>query len=84
MIQCQFLKSKQFLLLITNNSQILILAKQIALNDFSPHYQAYEVPVELQIINEFALVNINDFSGPPIDIIKTSTFKSFVRLKEFF
>ncbi|XP_008188545.1 uncharacterized protein LOC103310882, partial [Acyrthosiphon pisum] len=45
---------------------------------------AYEVPVELQIINEFALVNINDFSGPPIDIIKTSTFKSFVRLKEFF
>jgi len=70
--------------LITNNSQILILAKQIALNDFSPHYQAYEVPDELQIVDEFTLVNINEFSGPPINIIKTSTLKTFVRLKEFF
>jgi len=43
--------------LITNNNQILILAKQITFNDFSPHYQTYEVPNKSQIIDEFALVN---------------------------
>jgi len=70
--------------LITNNNQILILAKQITLNYFSTHYQAYEVPEKFHIVDESALVNINEFSGPPINITKTSTFKMFIRLKEFF
>lgn len=51
--------------LITNNNQILILAKQITLNYFSTHYQAYEVPEKFHIVDESALVNINEFSGPP-------------------
>lgn len=71
-------------IIFTKDNQILILAKQIALKDFSTHYQAYEVPDELQIIDEFAVVNINEFSGPPVNITSTSTYKAFVRLKEFF
>lgn len=82
-INAMFIFEIKAIILVNNTNQVFILAKKIALNYFSSHYQAYEVFNDLQIVEECSLLNINEFSGPPLNITKTCTGKMFIRLKEF-
>ncbi|XP_050535222.1 uncharacterized protein LOC126902220 [Daktulosphaira vitifoliae] len=70
-------------IVVVKNINVLILAREILLNNYNPHYAAYEVPKNINI-QEFSIHNINDFRGPPVNTTNISSGKVFIRLKEYF
>jgi len=73
-------------IIVFNNPliKIHIIVKQIKLEYFHSHFEAFEVNNERIIINDFKIYSIDTFSGPPINITPSSSGKLMIRLKEFF
>jgi len=73
-------------IIVFNNPliKIHIIVKQIKLEHFHSHFEAFEVNNERIIINDFKIYSIDTFSGPPINITPSSSGKLMIRLKEFF
>lgn len=71
-------------IIVINNIKIIILTKQIKLNGFHSHFEAYEVDFDEHIVLNPVFNEINYFNGPPINVINTSTGKKMFRTKEYF
>jgi len=71
-------------IIVINNIKIIILTKQIKLNGFHSHFEAYEVDFDEHIVLNLVFNEINYFNGPTINVINTSTGKKMFRTKEYF
>jgi len=72
------------IIVVNDYSNIFIVSKQIQILDFHEHFEAFEIDEKKTVVNDCKINNINEFSDPPINIIKTATGKLIIRLKEFF
>jgi len=64
--------------------KVFIVAKQVKITGYHLHLEAYEVDSSLYVIKECVIFEIDDFSGPPINISQISSGKLMIRLKEYF
>jgi len=71
-------------IIVINNIKIIILTKQIQLNGFHSHLEAYEVDFNEHVILNPVFNEINDFNGPPINVVNTSIGKKMFIIKEYF
>lgn len=71
-------------IIVISNIKIIILTKQIQLNGFHSHLEAYEVDFNEHIILNPVFNEINDFNGPPINVVNTAIGKKMFRTKEYF
>jgi len=71
-------------IIVISNIKIIILTKQIQLNGFHSHLEAYEVDFNEHIILNPVFNEINDFNGPPINVVNISIGKKMFRTKEYF
>jgi hypothetical protein len=62
---------------------VYILAQEIRLNEFSSHYESFNVSVSEEVINCCFICDINEFDGPPINVTTISSGKKMIRLKQF-
>lgn len=67
-----------------SNAKIYISTKQIKIDNFNSHFEAFEVDSDRTTISDFLIFKIDEFSGPPINITPSSSGKLMIRLKEFF
>lgn len=74
------------LILINNNPNniVYILTKRILLNGFSSHFESFIVSNSEEEVNDYFIFNINEFSGPPINVTTVSSGQKMIRLKEFY
>lgn len=72
------------IIVLNDYSNMFILSKQIQILDFHLHFEAFEIDEKKTIVNDCNINSINEFSGPPINIIKTASGKLMIHLKEFF
>jgi len=66
------------------NKRIHILAKQIKIINFNSHFEAFEVDCNKTVVKDCVIYNVDEFSGPPINITPSPSGKLMIRLKEFF
>jgi hypothetical protein len=71
-------------IIIIKNIQVIILAKQIKLNGFHSHFEAYIVDENEETILNPVFGEISSFSGPPINVINSPTGIKMFRIKEYF
>lgn len=64
--------------------KVFIVAKQVKITGYHLHLEAYEVNSSLDVIKNCVIFEIDDFSGPPINISQISSGKLMIRLKEYF
>jgi len=65
------------------NKKIHILTKQMKINNFNSHFAAFEVDCDKTVAKDCVIYNVDEFSGPPINITPFSSGKLTIRLKEF-
>lgn len=68
---------------IDNNSKVTVVCVKLHLVVFSEHYHSYIVNDSL-ISTDLNFISIDDFSGPPINMIKISNGLNMLRLKEYY
>lgn len=61
-----------------------MVAKQVKITGHHLHLEAYEVDSSLDVIKKCVIFEIEDFSGPPINISQISSGKLTIRLKEYY
>jgi len=66
------------------NKKIHILAKQIKIVNFNSHFEAFEVDCDKTVVEDCVIFNVDEFSGPPINITPSTSGKLMIRLKELF
>lgn len=71
-------------IIVLNNTQVVIVGKQIKLNGFHSHFEAYEVDKNTQVILNPVFIQLNHFNGPPITLINTPIGNKMFRIKEYF
>jgi len=64
--------------------KVYLCTKQIELEGFNSHLEAFEVNINKNILNNCLILGIDEFSGPPININEVSSGKLMIRLKEFY
>lgn len=66
-----------------NKSDIVIhiVGKEIKLNGFNSHYELIIVGNTEEEINGCFICNINEFSGPPLNVTTLSSGQKNIRLK---
>lgn len=69
-------------IIILQNNIVLFTVHQIQLVSYNLHFKAYEVDSKKSIIAK-SLINIEQFSGPPINIHQIPDGKLMIRLKEY-
>lgn len=71
----------QIKFIITTICKQIILCCNKIFAEFNTHYSAFEFR---KISKQYSYINIIDIVGPPINQIKTSHGKEFIKLKEFY
>jgi len=64
--------------------KVYLCTKQMELEGFNSHLEAFEVNINKNILNNCLIFGIEEFSGPPININEISSSKLMIRLKEFY
>jgi len=70
-------------IIVLQNNIVLFTVHQIQLVSYNLHFKAYEVGRKKSIIAK-SLINIEHFSGPPINIHQIPNGKLMIRLKEYY
>ncbi|KAF0749316.1 Uncharacterized protein FWK35_00016906 [Aphis craccivora] len=70
-------------IIVLQNNVVLFTVHQIQLVSYNLHFKAYEVDSKKSII-AISLINIEQFSGPPINIHQIPNGKLMIRLKEYY
>jgi len=70
-------------IIVLQNNIVLFTVHQIQLVSYNLHFKAYEVDRKKSIIAK-SLINIEQFSGPPINIHQIPDGKLMIRLKEYY
>lgn len=65
-------------------NQVYLCTKQIELEIFNSHFEAFEVNINKNILNNCLILSIDESSGPPININEISSRNLRIRLKEFY
>lgn len=63
---------------------VYILAKKIRLNEFSSHYESFNMSGSEEVIDCCFICGVNEFDGPPINVTTISSGKKMIRLKQFY
>lgn len=58
--------------------KVFIVAKQIKITGYHLHLESYEIDSRLYVIKECVIFEIDDFSGPPINISQISSGKLMI------
>lgn len=66
------------------NKKNHILAKKIKIINFNSHFEALELDCDKTVVKDCVIYNVDEFSGPPINITPSPSGKLMIRLKKFF
>lgn len=55
------------------DSNVYVLANEIKLNHFNSHYESFSVDNSEEVVNRNCICNVDEFSGPLINITKMSS-----------
>lgn len=68
------------LIIRTTTNKIFLCCKKIT-TTFNNHYAAFECGL---IETKYKILNLTDIVGPPVELLKTTQEKTFIKLKEFY
>jgi len=80
---CLF-KICEIVLINKPDSNVYVMANEIKLNHFNSHFESFSVDYSEEVVNRNCICNVDEFSGPPINISKMSSGQKMIRLKEFY
>lgn len=60
------------------NKKIHILVKQIKIINFNSHFEAFEVDCDKTVVEDGVIYNVDEFSGPPINITQSPSGKLMI------
>lgn len=69
---CLF-KICEIVLINKPDSNVYVLANEIKFNHFNSHFESFSVDYSEEVVNRNCICNVDEFSGPPINISKMSS-----------